>query len=183
MTLENAPFPPPLATPLDYGHELSLIAQRRRRSATLWLRIFALMLLFLAIADVIHAAARAVIFRRATLDHSYAMYSAWPLLLQAAVWSAMAGVGLIVIAAIRRGGRRVLQLAIGFGMLLELLLVVYTTAKGVHLLQFGLRRSVHLLQVLIGQLSLLLAAAAILGVTLQQLISLYRFEHPPRSRR
>lgn len=135
------------------------------------------MLLLLAAADVVRVAGRVVIARREA--PLYVTAYSLPLLLHAGVWGVLGCIVIGASAAIRRASRGILRLGIAGGLFLELLLVAYTTAKAVHLMQFGLRRSVHLLQVLLGQLSLLLAAIAILAVALQQLISLYRFESPP----
>lgn len=152
---------------LEYQHEASLVLMNQRKSAALWLQIFAITALLAACAEGVRIVVRIQLY----------LYDAvlLPVVIHVAGWIAISAFAFVLALRVRQGGRRSCAIALLGAWPLELLLGAYAVLKALFLARLfrdgglGFRRSVHVFGSLLIQFSFLLAAIVLLGVALRQL--------------
>ncbi|MDB5303450.1 MAG: hypothetical protein JWM97_999 [Phycisphaerales bacterium] len=165
-----SPTPEMTAALLSYQFDHARALERRRRMAALWLRLFGCAIFILALSEVGRAVVRSAIFHRDTAAAN------GPLACRAAFWAAVAAVTWTAASHVQRGGSKTFMATMLAALIVEGLLGLLIAAKVSHIVAYDRRRSFHVLRVVLGQLSVLVTAAGVLGVALQQMLVLRRFE-------
>lgn len=162
---------------LGYQYDHARALQRSRRIAAMWLWLFGCALLVLAAGEIGRVAARTVILRTDGAGINIL------LTLRAVFWAACAVGAWLVAIRLKKGGPRFLVLVVVAALAVEGLLGLYILMKVGHILSYDRRRSVHVMRIVLGQLSVLIVAACLLGVAVQRILLVRRFERKNEDRR